>query len=268
MIIIPWKGFQMANNPNTQYRTGAQTRVDGQIDEGLRTYMLRVYNYMTIGLVITAFAALGTVNLATTTDPNSAAAAMADGTLLTSLGVALYGSPLKWVVMLAPLGFVFFLSFRINNMSVSAAQTTFWLFSAVMGISLSSIFLVYTSASIVQVFFITSASFAALSLFGYTTRRDLSAWGSFLFMGLIGIIIASVVNIFLASSALQFAISVIGVLVFAGLTAYDTQQIKEMYHANDDGTVTGRKAIMGALRLYLDFINLFLMLLQLFGNRE
>ena len=258
----------MANNPNTQYGVGTQTRVDGQIDEGLRSYMLRVYNYMAIGLAITAVAALGTVNLATTTDPASAVAQMGNGTLLTSLGAALYGSPLQWVVMLAPLAFVFFLSFRIQSMSVSAAQTTFWLFSLVMGISLSSIFLVYTSASIVQVLAITAASFAGLSLFGYTTKRDLSGWGSVLFMGLIGIIIASIVNIFLGSSALQFAISVIGVLVFAGLTAYDTQQIKEMYYVGDDGTVTGRKAIMGALRLYLDFINLFLMLLQLFGNRE
>ena len=153
-------------------------------------------------------------------------------------------------------------------MSVSGAQLAFWVFATLMGLSLSSIFLVYTHTSIGHVFFITAASFGALSLFGYTTKKDLSGWGSFLFMGLIGIIIASVVNLFIGSSALQFAVSVIGVLVFAGLTAYDTQQIKEMYFAQDDSTVAGRKAIMGALRLYLDFINLFLMLLQLFGNRE
>jgi FtsH-binding integral membrane protein len=170
--------------------------------------------------------------------------------------------------MLAPLAAVFFLSFRVHRMSVSAAQTTFWVYAALVGISLSSIFLVYTSASIVQTFFITAASFGALSLWGYTTKRDLSGMGSFLFMGLIGLILAMVVNIFLASSALQFAISAIGVLIFAGLTAYDTQQIKEMYYEGDGALVAGRKAIMGALRLYLDFINMFLFLLQFLGNRE
>jgi len=152
--------------------------------------------------------------------------------------------------------------------SPSGAQIAFWVFAALMGLSIASIFLVYAHASIARVFFITAASFGALSLYGYTTNRDLSAWGSFLFMGLIGIIIAMLVNLFLASSALQFAISVIGVLIFAGLTAYDTQQIKEMYYVGDDGTVAGRKAVMGALRLYLDFINLFMMLLQLFGDRR
>ncbi|MEP3275740.1 MAG: Bax inhibitor-1/YccA family protein [Stappiaceae bacterium] len=266
----------MANyDPNQTVRPMTGARADaGMIDQGLRSYMLSVYNYMALGLAITGVAAIVMFNLAITGDASSAA--MIDGTAaqigagqyLTSLGVALYTSPLKWVVMLAPLGMVFFLSFRVNKMSFSAAQTTFWLFAAVMGISLSSIFLVYTQGSIARVFFITAASFGALSLFGYTTKKDLSAWGSFLFMGLIGVIIASLVNMFIGSSALQFAISVIGVLVFAGLTAYDTQQIKEMYHAGDSRDVGGRKAIMGALRLYLDFINLFLMLLQLFGNRE
>jgi FtsH-binding integral membrane protein len=169
--------------------------------------------------------------------------------------------------MLAPLGLVFFLSARIAKMSVSGAQMTFWIFAALMGLPLSSIFLVYGHGSIARVFFITAAAFGSLSLWGYTTKKDISGWGSFLFMGLIGIIIASVVNIFLASSALQFAVSVIGVLVFAGLTAYDTQQIKEMYYEGDDDTTMGRKAIMGALRLYLDFINLFMMLLHLFGRR-
>jgi FtsH-binding integral membrane protein len=223
------------------------------IDEGLRAYMLRVYNYMAIGLALTGVAAYGTFALAVN---NPAFAQL------------IYASPLRWVIILAPLAMVFFLSFRIHKMSVTAAQTTFWIYAAMVGLSLSSIFLVYTAQSITQVFFITAASFGGLSLFGYTTKRDLSGMGSFLFMGLIGIILASLVNIWLASSALQFAVSVIGVLVFAGLTAYDTQQIKEMYYANDDGTVAGRKAVMGALRLYLDFINLFLMLLQLFGNRE
>jgi len=171
-------------------------------------------------------------------------------------------------VIFAPLVMVFFLSARINSMSLSGAQIAFWVFAALMGLSIASIFLVYAHASIARVFFITAASFGALSLYGYTTQRDLSAWGSFLFMGLIGIIIAMLVNLFLASSALQFAISVIGVLIFAGLTAYDTQQIKDMYYVGDDGTVAGRKAVMGALRLYLDFINLFMMLLQLFGDRR
>jgi FtsH-binding integral membrane protein len=170
--------------------------------------------------------------------------------------------------MLAPLAMVFFLSFRINSMSVSAAQTTFWVYAALMGLSVSSIFLVFTGQSIVQTFFVTAASFGALSLYGYTTKKDLSAMGSFLIMGLFGLIIASIVNIFLASSALGFAISVIGVLIFAGLTAYDTQKIKEMYYDGDDAAVVGRKAIMGALTLYLDFINLFTFLLQFMGNRN
>jgi FtsH-binding integral membrane protein len=171
--------------------------------------------------------------------------------------------------MLAPLAFVFFLSFRIEKMSVGAAQLTFWLFAAVMGVSLSSIFLVFTGQSIAQIFFITAATFGALSLWGYTTKRDISAWGSFLFMGLIGIILASIVNIFLQSSGLQFAISVIGVLVFAGLTAYDTQRIKDGYFmVAGNAEAMGRSAIMGALALYLDFINMFMMLLNLFGNRE
>lgn len=223
------------------------------IDEGLRSYMLRVYNYMSIGLGITGVVAYFTYVMASTSP---------------AFAQTIYGSPLKWVIMLAPLGMVFFLSARISKMSVSASQMTFWVFAALMGLSLSSIFMVYTGASITRVFFITAASFGALSLFGYTTKKDISGWGSFLFMGLIGIIIASVVNIFIASSALQFAVSVIGVLVFAGLTAYDTQQIKEMYYEGDGEVAAGRKAIMGALRLYLDFINLFIMLLQLFGNRE
>jgi FtsH-binding integral membrane protein len=180
----------------------------------------------------------------------------------------MFASAFKWVVIFAPLALVFFISARINSMSVASAQLAFWLFAALMGASIASIFLLYTGASIARMFFITAASFGALSLWGYTTNRDLSGWGSFLFMGLIGIILASLVNLFIGSTALQFAVSVIGVLVFAGLTAYDTQQIKEMYYAGDDGTVAGRKAVMGALRLYLDFINLFMMLLQLFGDRR
>jgi len=260
-------------NPYARPTVGAAP-VDVGIDQGLRSYMLRVYNYMAIGLVITGLAALAVFNFAVTGNPSAAAtvngnpAMVKDGVYLTQLGLTLWASPLKWVVFLAPLGFVFLLSARIGKMSISSAQLAFWAFAAVMGISLSSILLVYTTESIARVFFITAAAFGALSLWGYTTQRDLSGWGSFLFMGLIGIIIAALVNIFLQSSALQFAISVIGVLVFAGLTAYDTQRIKEMYYAGDDSVVAGRKAIMGALSLYLNFINMFVMLLSLFGNRE
>ena len=248
------------------------------VDEGLRAYMLRIYNYMALGLAITGCAALGIYMLSVTGEMSAAAkvlragaevpARIGNNTFLTPIGYFLFASYMKWVVMLAPLGMVLWLSFRIQSMSASTARTMFLVYSALMGVSLSSIFMVYTGGSIARVFFITAASFGALSIFGYTTKKDLSAWGSFLFMGLIGIVIASLVNIFLGSSALQFAISVIGVLVFAGLTAYDTQQIKEMYYEGDSGEVATKKSVMGALRLYLDFINMFLMLLQLFGNRE
>lgn len=242
------------NYQNRVSRSGVQT--GAIVDEGLRAYMLKVYNLMALGLAITGLAAYLAFTFA-----------VSDGQL-TAFGQAIYTSPLRWVVILAPLAFVFFLSFRINSMSVSAAQTTFWVYAALVGLSLSTIFLVYTQTSIVQTFFVTAASFGALSLYGYTTKRDLSAMGSFLIMGLFGLIIASVVNIFLASSAMQFAISVMGVLIFAGLTAYDTQRIKEMYFEGDDVAVAGRKAIMGALTLYLDFINLFMFLLQFLGNRR
>jgi FtsH-binding integral membrane protein len=226
------------------------------IDQGLRTYMLKVYNLMALGLAITGIAAFAAFQFA-----------FADGQL-TAFGQAIYVSPLKWVVMLAPLALVFYMSFRINSMSVSAAQTTFWVYAGLMGLSLSSIFMIYTGQSITQTFFVTAASFGALSLYGYTTKRSLSGMGSFLMMGLFGLIIASIVNIFLASSALDFAISAIGVLIFAGLTAYDTQKIKEMYYEADSAEAAGRKAIMGALTLYLDFINLFLFMLRFLGNRE
>ncbi|NRG17154.1 Bax inhibitor-1/YccA family protein [Rhizobiales bacterium] len=245
-------------NQNVRYATAGTRAEAGVYDEGLRSYMLGVYNYMALGLAITGLMAMGTVYFAIDQATGG----------LTAFGQAIYLSPLKWVVILAPLAMVFFLSFKIQSMSASTAQTTFWVYAALMGLSLSSIFLVYTGGSIARVFFISAAAFGSLSLFGYTTKKDLSGWGSFLFMGLIGIILASLVNLFLGSSALQFAISVIGVLVFAGLTAYDTQQIKEMYYAGDSGEVATKKSVMGALRLYLDFINLFLMLLSLFGNRE
>jgi FtsH-binding integral membrane protein len=259
----------MADLRNYQARAvNAGTRADAAIDEGLRAYMLKVYNLMALGLVITGVAALGMVMLTTTNDPAAAVATLSNGKMLTALGAAVYGSPLRWVVMLAPLALVFFLAFRVHTMSVSAAQTTFWVYAALVGVSLSSIFLVFTSQSIVQTFFVTAAAFGALSLYGYTTKRDLTAMGSFLIMGVFGLIIAMLVNIFLQSSALQFAISAIGVLIFSGLTAYDTQKIKEMYWEGDDVLVSGRKAIMGALTLYLDFINLFTFLLQFLGNRE
>ena len=232
------------------------------IDEGLRAYMLKVYNYMTTGLLLTGLVAYFFGKASIVTNELGQIIGM------TSIGAMLFGSPLKWIVMLAPLGFVFYLSARINKMSVSSAQITFWIFSAIMGLSLASIFIVYTQASIARVFFISSGTFAAMSLYGYTTKKDLTKLGGFLFMGLIGIIIASLVNLFFQSSALHFAISVIGVLVFVGLTAYDTQSIKNMYYAGDSESVGGKKALMGALRLYLDFINLFIMLLRLFGQRR
>ena len=241
-------------------RVGART--DVAVDEGLRAYMLRVYNYMAGGVFLTGIVAYLTSQAAMTRGPTGARQ-------LTEFGQLIYVSPLKWVIMLAPLAFVFFLSFRIYKMSVPAAQIAFWAFAGVMGLSLSSIFLVYTGQSISQVFFVTAAAFGGLSLYGYTTKRDLSAWGTFLFMGVIGVVIASLVNLFLQSSALQFAISVIGVLVFAGLTAYDTQRIKDGYYeVMGDATAMTKGAIMGALNLYLDFINLFVMLLQLFGKRD
>jgi len=246
----------------------AGTRAEAGIDEGLRAYMLGVYNYMTFGLALTGFFALGMAMLATTNDPSAAAAQLGNGKMLTQLGVAVYGSPLKWVVMLAPLGVVMWLSFRIQSMSASSARTMFMVYASLVGLSLSSIFLVYTAGSVAQVFFITAASFGALSLFGYTTKKDLSAMGSFLMIGVFGIFIAMIVNIFLGSPALQFAISVIGVLVFAGLTAYDTQQIKEMYYEGDGEEVATKKSVMGALKLYLDFILMFQFLLSLLGNRE
>ncbi len=232
-----------------QTRGQAGAAADTRIDEGLRAYMLRVYNYMGSGLLLSGIVAYAVANTP-------------------AVMQAIFGTPLMWVVMLAPLGLVIFLSARIEKMSAGAAQATFWIFAALMGASLASIFVVYTQTSIVRVFMITSVTFGAMSLYGYTTKKDLSAWGSFLMMGLIGIIVASVVNIFLASAMMQWVISVIGVLVFTGLTAYDTQKIKEMYSHADSEATMGKKAIMGALRLYLDFINLFLMLLRLFGNRN
>ncbi|MBL8565997.1 MAG: Bax inhibitor-1/YccA family protein [Hyphomicrobiaceae bacterium] len=248
---------------------GTATREVGRVDEGLRSYMLGVYNYMAAGVALTGAVAYGLFHMLTTTDRALAAAQLKNGIMLTEAGKALYTSPLMWVVALAPLAFIFLIGFRAHKMSLSGAQMTFWAFAAVMGASLSSIFLRYTGASITQMFFVTAAAFSALSLWGYTTRKDLTGWGSFLFMGVVGIIIAGLVNIFLQSSALQFAISSIGVLVFAGLTAYDTQRIKDEYYlVAGDAVAAGKAAIFGALSLYLDFVNMFVSLLQLFGNRE
>lgn len=218
------------------------------IDQGLRSYMLRVYNYMAGALAITGLVAWFSQGLVQQ--------------------LAQQHSPLMYLLIFAPLGFVLVLSFGIQRMSLGAAQATFWGYAAVMGLSMSTIFLVYTYTSIAQMFFITAVTFLAMSLWGYTTKRDLAGMGHFLFMGLIGVVIASVVNIFLRSPGLQFAVSVIGVLVFTGLTAWDTQRIKEMYWDGDSAVIAGKKAIMGALALYLDFVNLFMFMLQLFGQRR
>ena len=235
------------------------------IDAGLRAYMIRVYNLMAGGIAFTGIAAWLTYQAA-----GGSAIQVSGRTItgLTAFGQMVFGGFMPIVLMLITLGMVFFISFRIDRLQPTTAFALFTVYAGLMGVSLASIFLAYTGVSITRVFFITAATFGAMSLYGYTTKRDLSGFGSFLFMGLIGIIIASLVNIWLASSMMQFVISVIGVLVFVGLTAYDTQQIKEMYDVNDDGTASGRKAIMGALRLYLDFLNLFIMLLQLFGDRR
>jgi uncharacterized protein len=259
-------------------RPVARAEPTAVIDSGLRAYMLHVYNYMAIGLAITGFAALGVFMLSVAGDPGTAATvarngvqvpARVGGMYLTPIGYALFVSPLKWAVILAPLGLVFALSFGIQRMRPATAQILFWVFSALMGVSLGAIFLVYTHTSIVRVFFITAASFGALSLYGYTTKRDLSGMGSFLIMGLFGLIIAMLVNLFLQSSMMQFVVSVIGVLIFAGLTAWDTQRLKNDYiYGGMDGEMTERSAIMGALSLYLNFINLFTFLMQLLGQKN
>ncbi|MEO1280408.1 MAG: Bax inhibitor-1/YccA family protein [Pseudomonadota bacterium] len=247
----------MAQYEDNLARSGGTTGSAAAVDEGLRSYMLGVYNYMAMGVALTGVLAYAVSSMA-----------VQDGQL-TQLGQLLYASPLKWVLMLAPLAFVLIISFGINKLSPAATQMVFWAFAAVMGVSISSIFLVYTGSSIAQIFFITAASFAGLSAWGYTTKKDLSGWGSFLIMGVIGLIIASIVNIFLASSALQWAISVITLLVFAGLTAYDNQRLKDEYlMIRNDAAMVAKSSIMGALSLYINFINMFMAALQLFGDRE
>ena len=239
------------NTPKYGYgwQTGAG-RIDRTlVDEGLRRHMLRVYNYMGIGLVLT-----GLVAYIVGTTP--------------ALYVPIFSTPLKWVVMLAPLAFVLFFSFRMQTISAAGAQGMFWAFCAVMGLSMASIFLVFTGTSIARTFFIAAAMFGATSLYGYTTKRDLSQFGSFLIMGLIGVVIASLANLFLASSTLQFVVSIVGILVFVGLTAWDTQSIKEQYAENFDAESQQKLAVFGAFSLYLNFINIFQLLLNFTGQRE
>jgi FtsH-binding integral membrane protein len=235
------------------------------IDAGLRAYMIRVYNYMAAGVALTGVAAWLTFQAA---GGDAIRAVGGQITGLTPFGQAIFSGPLTIVLFLGTLGIVFFMSFRINKLQASTALALFMLYAGLLGLMLSSVFLAYTGVSITRTFFISAASFGALSLYGYTTQRDLSPVGSFLIMGLFGLILAMLVNIFLKSTGLDFAISAIGVLIFAGLTAWDTQRIKETYDVNDDGTVAGRKAVMGALTLYLDFINLFLFLLRFMGDRR
>ena len=247
---------------NKQTSTARSSASEAIIDEGLRAYMLKVYNYMGSGVLLTGVIALMFFKMAVVTSD------VGEIIGLTDFGNSIYNSGLKWMIMLAPLAVVFYMSFGIAKMSAAKAQTTFWVFAALMGASLSSIFLMYTGASITRVFFITAGTFGAMSIYGYTTKRDLTKLGSFLMMGLIGIIVASVVNMFLKSSMMDFVISILGVLIFVGLTAYDTQKIKNMYVSSDTGELMSKKALMGALTLYLDFINLFIMLLRLFGQRR
>ncbi|KTQ82346.1 membrane protein [Aureimonas ureilytica] len=237
------------NTPHYGWGTQAAPASGALFDEGLRQHMLRVFNYMGLGLVVTGLVAFVVGNTP-------------------ALYVPIFNSPLKWVVMLAPLAFVLFFSFRIHALSAGAAQMTFWAFCAVMGLSLSSVFLVFTGASIANTFFIAAAMFGATSLYGYTTKRDLTKMGSLLMMGLIGVIIASIANIFIGSSALQFAVSVIGIIVFVGLTAWDTQTIKEQYAENFSAESQQKMAVFGALSLYLNFVNIFQLLLNFTGERE
>jgi uncharacterized protein len=251
-------------NVSARWTRGA-TRAE--IDQGLRSYMLGVYNNMTVGLALTGLVALGVNMLAVTTDP-ALAAGHVGRLMLTSFGVTLYFTPLKYVVMLAPLAFVFFFSFRINQISASTARTLFLAFATAMGVSLSTILLVYTGTSIARTFFVTAAAFGGLSLYGYTTQRNLAPMGAFMVMGLFGLIIAMLVNLFLQSTGLQFALSILGVLIFSGLTAWDTQAIKEMYFASDDYETATKKSVNGALMLYLDFINIFMSLLYLTGSQR
>jgi len=237
------------NSPNFSFGAGVSRRSAALLDEGLRQHMLRVYNYMALGLVLT-----GTVAFVVASVP--------------ALYVPIFSTPLKWVVMLAPLAFVFFFSFRIQSMTAAGAQGMFWAFCAVMGLSLASVFLVFTGTSVARTFFIAATMFGATSLYGYTTKTDLTKFSSFLVMGLIGVVVAALVNMFMQSSALQFAISVVGIFVFLGLTAWDTQTIKEQYAESFDAESQQKLAVSGALSLYLNFVNIFQLLLNFTGERE
>ena len=237
------------------------------VDQGLRAFMLGVYNNMAIGLVVTGIVAFAVSRFAVTSNPADAAEGMR-GLMLTPFGQAIYLSPLRWVVMFAPFAFVLFLSFKVQSLAPTTARTLFFAFAALMGLSISSILLIYTQTSIANAFFITAATFGALSLYGYTTKRNLGPMGAFLFMGVIGIILVSLVNIFFVHSAgLSFGLSCLVVLVFAGLTAYDTQKIRETYYqVAGNGEMAARMSVIGALELYLDFINIFLAILRLTGS--
>ena len=246
-------------------RTAPSSLADAR-DAGLRKYMQNIYNYMFLGLVMTGITAYGTYLASVTNDPSQAVANLHNGVMLTQIGVTLFGSALRWVVIFSPLVLVMILQGAIPRISANAARLGFFAYAALLGISLATIFMVYTMTRIGMVFFITAAMFAGMSLYGYTTKADLSGWGSFLIMGVWGVVIASVVNVFLNSPMLLFVFSVVGVIVFTGITAFYTQRIKEMYSVHDDGSVAERKAIVGALALYITFINLFLSLLNLFGG--
>lgn len=233
----------------SQFNRTAASGTQARVDAGLRDHMLGIYKNMGIGLALTGLVALGV-------------------SMTPSLVALIFGTPLKWVAMFAPLAFVFFFTFRIERMSVAGARTAFFAFAAVMGVSMAAIFLVFTNTSIAMAFFTASAMFAGLSLVGYTTNRDLTGMGNFLFMGLIAVIGASLVNLFIGSTVLQMVMSVIGVIVFAGLTAYDTQRLKSEYLAYGRSEAADKLAIMGALSLYLNLINMFQLLLGLMGERE
>jgi hypothetical protein len=248
-------------NTSFGYGRGIARSTTVEIDQGLRAYMLGVYNYMTFGLAVTGLVALGTYMMAVAhIGPREIA--------LTGFGHLIFATPLRWVVILSPLAFIFFIGARAGTMSAATARNLFLAFSAVMGLSMSSLLLVFTGVSIARAFVIAAAAFGGLSLYGYMTKRDLSAFGSFLVMGVWGLVIAGLVNLFLQSSGLQFALSIIAVLVFSGLTAWDTQSIKDMYYEGDGYEVATKKSVFGALSLYLDFINMFQSLLFLFGQRN
>ncbi|MDA9573702.1 Bax inhibitor-1/YccA family protein [Rickettsiales bacterium] len=240
----------MSNFNNRSFSFASAASKSTTYDASLREYMLKVYNHMSVALAIS-----GLIALLTASSP--------------ALMALIFGSPLAWVVMLAPLGFVFFFSYKLNSISAQKAKTYLWIYAALMGLSLSTIFIAYTAASVTRVFFITASVFGAMSLYGYTTKKDLTSMGSFLMMGLFAIIISMIVNIFLKSPALYFAISIIGSLIFIGLTAYDTQRIKQTYYQfAGNSELSNKMAVVGALNLYMDFINLFIMLLRLFGERR